>query len=227
MTFDSTTFRWKVRQRFFNDPLCKRPSFTLMAEGQYIAGPPSPSLQDTQHLVYKIDRVKLMPQNRATVENFRHSPNCGGHRVRWRKGRTVDVTEFGGCGHLGVRVPSLTPDIIRVVRTGANNDDNKSSGARRLLLYTGDYTSAQYAGAPYPTAFQRPLVKCEETSVVVTLTLGNEGVEAREEANRPQNRYHSSWRQLRNTSTANMSVCNWSLIIALIGLLMVQFFGCR
>lgn len=151
--------RWKLRQRYFNDPLCKHPSFTLLAKGHYSTGPSFRSLSSTQKILYKIQRVKLVPESLNFVRNIKLARQCG-PSSGWRKGRTVDVTTFGGCVDLGISVPSITRDIVKV---------SFDETSRKLLLYTGDYTTVEFGGQPYPTCFQSSLIKCDEFTIKLSL----------------------------------------------------------
>lgn len=154
MTFAVHTLTWELRQRHYNDPMCRHPSYTLEAHGEFSQMDPFLPLPDTWKVLYKTTRVQLVPESRLTARNLRHATDCGPSH-QWRKGKTVDVTSYGGCLPLGIQVPAVTKDILKL------SDDDSNP-----VLYTGDTAES---ASNFPTFFRAPMRKCEEMTVVVSL----------------------------------------------------------
>lgn len=208
MTFSIAAETWQLRQRYYNDPLCKHASFTLLAEGHYSvidtdSFENADTLSGAQRLSYKIERVRVVPESRATVHNLRRAQNCGPSR-NWRQGRAVDISPYGGCAPLGILVPAVTKDIVKVVVDESVRRDRATEVEGKRWLFTGDYAAVEYSGRDYPTSYQSPLVKCAEMTVVVSLDTSKPSSAAA--APSPDERYGINFSRWQASSSSNVKL---------------------
>ena len=96
----------------------------------------------------QVTRLKVTPHDTRTAESMNHYSGDGcGKAHAWKAGQEQDVTWTGGCVTLGIRLPNMERDIMRmeVVR-------------RKLYLYVGQRLVDRKPGTAYqmerPTAFQ-------------------------------------------------------------------------
>ncbi|XP_076449502.1 protein APCDD1-like [Babylonia areolata] len=145
---------WEGRYDYYHDALCRLPSFTLRAKGSYAGGQESKVIRGSKAYSFKTTRLKVTARDADTVEtlNRYHGSGCG-QAGRWQRDLEQDVTNTSGCVTLGIRLPSLEQDLLRM-----------EAVHRKLLLYVGqrstDRPVRDYHHPP-PSAFQAPLVKCD------------------------------------------------------------------
>lgn len=145
---------WEGRYDYYHDALCRRPSFTLRAKGSFAGGQESEVIAGSKSYSFKTTRLKVTPRDETTVDtlNTYMGGECG-RAGQWKLDREQDVTDTDGCVTLGIKLPTLEQDLMRM-----------EAVHRKLLLYVGQRSSDQpirpYHVTP-PAAFQSPLVKCD------------------------------------------------------------------
>lgn len=141
---------WSMTLRYYHDPECSRPSFTLQTVGTYTHAKPAPYAHD-----FTVNRLVLTPEDPdlADALNSNKGKDCG-QPGTWAARRSQDVTSTGGCQAVGVRVPSLEKEILR---TGLDEE-----GGMWLTLGQPATTSRQLVGSSRPTSWGPPLVSCRQ-----------------------------------------------------------------
>ena len=95
---------------------------------------------------FRLDSASVTAENPNVVGQLRGSGSCG-HSSRWSVGVSQDVTWTSGCPALGLVVPSMEHELVKL--------ETRQS---LMLLYlgwsTGDMTR--------PTSYQQPLVQCHD-----------------------------------------------------------------
>ncbi|KAK3765809.1 hypothetical protein RRG08_026279 [Elysia crispata] len=154
---------WKGQYDYYHDALCKHPSFSLNAKGSYSGGSNSKLIPRAKDYSFRVTRLKVTPHDTRTAESMNHYSGDGcGKAHAWKAGQEQDVTWTGGCVTLGIRLPNMERDIMRmeVVR-------------RKLYLYVGQRLVDRKPGTAYqmerPTAFQEPLVKCDQKDLDMSI----------------------------------------------------------
>ncbi|GFR81975.1 adenomatosis polyposis coli down-regulated 1, partial [Elysia marginata] len=147
---------WQGQYDYYHDALCKHPSFSLNAKGSYSGGSDSKLIPRAKDYSFRVTRLKVTPHDERTAESMNHySGNGCGKAHAWKAGKEQDVTWTGGCVTLGIRLPNMERDIMRM-----------DVMHRKLLLYVGQRLVDRKPGTAYqmerPTAFQEPLVKCDQ-----------------------------------------------------------------
>lgn len=146
---------WEGHYDYYHDALCRQPAFTLRAKGSYAGGHESDVIKGSKAYSFKTTRLKVTPHSVVTVNtlNTYLGKHCG-QAGQWTRGREQDVTRTDGCVTLGIRLPSLEQDLMRM-----------EAAHRKLLLYVSR-RSSDHPVRPYhvppPAAFQPPLAKCDQ-----------------------------------------------------------------
>nr|KAG5693103.1 hypothetical protein BaRGS_014053 [Batillaria attramentaria] len=145
---------WEGRYDYYHDALCRQPAFTLRAKGSYAGGQESEAISGSKAYSFKTTRLKVTPRDVPTAENLnRYEGSECGRAGQWKVDKEQDVTNTAGCVTLGIRLPTLEQDLMRM-----------EAVHRKLLLYVGQRSSDQPVRpyhVPPPSAFQSPLVKCD------------------------------------------------------------------
>ncbi|XP_063235855.1 protein APCDD1-like [Bacillus rossius redtenbacheri] len=121
---------WRGEYRFFADPACALPVFSAVATGSY--APLADSLFE-----FRVERVSLAVLDPGAARALR----CGG-----------DLTPAGGCPALGLVVPSVEYETVRI--------DVDPQGASLLLVGQPDTDGRRRGPGDGATAYQLPLVQC-------------------------------------------------------------------
>lgn len=150
---------WQGLYDYYHDAMCREPSFSLKAKGSYVGGTDSTLVKGSKHYSFKVTRLKVIPHDQATVNSLNHYDGTGcGKAHAWKIGQEQDVTRTGGCVTLGIRLPNMEEDLMKM-----------QVSHRKLHLYVGQRLRDRKAGTAYqrerPTAFQEPLVKCDQTEL--------------------------------------------------------------
>ncbi|XP_066939628.1 protein APCDD1-like isoform X2 [Macrobrachium rosenbergii] len=149
LTFSPEKSDWAMTLRYYHDPECSRPSFTLAATGSYRRANPPPYAYDMN-----VNRLVLTPEDAdlANELNAYKGKECG-DPGKWVAKISQDVTHTGGCLAVGVRVPTVEKEIMR-----SGIDD-----AGRIWLTLGQTaTSARQEGNnPRPTSWGARLLRCQ------------------------------------------------------------------
>ncbi len=110
---------------------------------------------------FKITRVHITPLTAHLATNLRATPagTCGADRSLWRAGASVDITPTGGCAALGLKLPLLERELIKVEREAKGD---------KLLLYLGQIATDANAENKHkpepkrPTSYQPALLQCRQ-----------------------------------------------------------------
>ncbi len=108
---------------------------------------------------FKINRVRITPLTEHLAANLRATPTgtCG-RAALWHAGAAQDITPTGGCAALGLKLPLLERELLKMEETPG----------RKLLLYLGQIdteANSSGGGASFgrrPTSYQPPLVQCRQ-----------------------------------------------------------------
>ncbi|XP_071551541.1 LOW QUALITY PROTEIN: protein APCDD1-like [Panulirus ornatus] len=148
LLFSPAGQEWSMVLRYYHDPECSRPSFTLKATGTYTHAMPTPYAHD-----FNVTRLVLTPEDSdiATALNSYKGKECG-QPGKWAPKKSQDVTSTGGCQAMGVRVPVIEKEIIC---TGVDE-----KGGMWLKLGQTPTTPRQMGDSSRPTSWGPPLVSC-------------------------------------------------------------------
>ncbi|CAL1537138.1 unnamed protein product [Lymnaea stagnalis] len=154
---------WQGQYDYYHDALCRHPSFSLNAKGNYAGGTDSTLVHGAKDYSFKVTRLKVIPHDQATVDSMNHYGGNGcGKAHGWAVGQEQDVTKTGGCVTLGIRLPNMERDIMKMEVVH-----------RKLHLYVGQRLIDRKPGTSYqkerPTAFQEPLVKCDQVDLDMSI----------------------------------------------------------
>ncbi|GFN94835.1 adenomatosis polyposis coli down-regulated 1 [Plakobranchus ocellatus] len=147
---------WQGRYDYYHDALCQHPSFSLDAKGSYSGGSDSKLIPRAKDYSFRVTKLKVTPHDGRTADSMNHYSGQGcGKAHAWVAGQEQDVTWTGGCVTLGIRLPNMERDIMRM-----------EVSHRKLHLYVGQRLIDRKPGTAYqmerPTAFQEPLIKCDQ-----------------------------------------------------------------
>ncbi|XP_067124231.1 protein APCDD1-like [Centruroides vittatus] len=148
---------WKGSYQYYADPNCATPTFLLEAEGKFVEIQPSNKFAGATEYNFNVYRGFLTLQKDSFVAGVnRHSGNLCGRSGSWEANVTQDVTSTGGCLNLGIRIPSLEYNVVRI-----DIDHHGNS-----LLYLGKLDTDFRPTSPSrrPTSYQLPLVQCRHIS---------------------------------------------------------------
>ena len=158
---------WQEQFDYYDDPLCRSPTYTVHAAGRYVVVSDAEVFEDAGRVVeadFGVDRVSLVVWEPRLLDTVRAGSDCGQDVGSWEIGVERDVTLTGGCAVLGVRAPTTTgavvPQLLAAERRG-----------HHVLLLVGEFPSppvavfhARPAAQPQrPTSFQPPLRRCVAT----------------------------------------------------------------
>ncbi|XP_033754236.1 protein APCDD1-like [Pecten maximus] len=160
LTFLHDRKSWQGQYDFFEDPLCRKGSFSLSVKGTFAGGKVSKVIQGAKEYNFRLIRLKITPQNKQMVNTLRLYDGHCGVRNAWKINEQQDVTSTGGCDVLGIILPNVEFEILRMVVS-----------ERQSLLYVGQWTMNNIAlrnKDSRPTSFQQPLVRCSDSVSKVT-----------------------------------------------------------
>lgn len=146
-----------MRQRHYEDPMCRRASHTLAAIGRYIILDRETPFDQGVAIKFHIERVLLTPESLTTTRNLRFAEHCGPKR-QWRRGHVTDLSEDGGCQPLGISVPSVSNDVVVL-----------EDGEKGPMLFSGDFATVEYSHEHLPTSLRPPLRKCDQLFIQISL----------------------------------------------------------
>nr|CAD7462722.1 unnamed protein product [Timema tahoe] len=138
LRFSAVDRTWRGEYRFFGDLACTAPLFTATAGGRY-SGRGS-------ELDFRMEQASLTVLDSAMAKSLR----CGAEP--WVSGVPRDLSRSHGCSDLGILVPSVEYETVRV--------DVDSLGSSLLLLGQPDTDNRRRGPEDRPTAYQPPLVQC-------------------------------------------------------------------
>lgn len=152
---------WIAEHKFYSDPFCIVPKFTVTASGTYSLGQSNQGIADSTEIDFSIEEASLSIYNRFMMHQMQSTQSCG--TDLWRIGVPQQLSYSNGCLRLGLIIPSIQYDVMKVDIDYQGN----------FLLFLGQADTENLPRAPHerPTAFQPPLVKCGDV-VGVTSTFG-------------------------------------------------------
>ncbi|RXG55184.1 Protein APCDD1 [Armadillidium vulgare] len=160
LTFRSSRPRWNIKQRYFYDPHCRNATYTILASGNYkkVLSPEKILPENFQGDAFDmtVRKMSIIPEDKIFAGQLNRLPGraCG-IQGRWRKGKVQDVTLTGGCFPIGLKVPSIEPEILRF----------ESGDKGEVYLTLGQTPTWPYKGkgmAPRPTSWGPKLLKCND-----------------------------------------------------------------
>ena len=157
LLFHEDNVTWEGYYYHYSDAICRQPSFTIYARGEYFPGNVSLTLEHTQEFDFKVEQVKVTPEDKGVVYNLNNQDNgntCG-KLGSWRRGIEQDVTDTKGCGALGIKVPHVEYEISKLEQEH-----------HRTLLYLGQRPTESVYSSTRPTSFQSPLVRCGDARTI-------------------------------------------------------------
>ena len=158
LTFYSDQKSWQGRYDFFKDPLCSVSSFSLSVKGSYDDDGESKVIFGAKNYRFRISRLKVTLQDKMMVNNFNFYSHLGcGIPKSWRLNIEQDVTSSGGCVILGISLPNIEFEIMKMEKV-----------RRKLHLFIGQRPTdgkSLSTHARRPTSFQEPLVRCKNKSI--------------------------------------------------------------
>lgn len=172
---------WQGEYEFFSDPLCTTPTLTATEAGRYTVGGPSSQVLGALQADFHVERAALTVLDANLLASLQADPLCGGGLGlglgfrEWRVGVARDLTAAHGCAPLGLVVPAIRYELVRV--------DVDTWG--QSLLYLGQPDTENRRGGPAerPTAYQPPLVRCRGLPPPVPAMPPIEAMEEEEDAN--------------------------------------------
>jgi len=149
---------WTEQFDYFDDPLCRLPSYTVRASGHYVVVGDSESFDDPGRVVevdFGVDRVSIVVWEPRLLET---ASGCGRDGGSWEVGVEREMTATGGCAALGVRAPTTSGAVVPQLLAAERRD-------KHVLLLVGQsatppVTHAGSAVQRRPTSFQPPLRRC-------------------------------------------------------------------
>ena len=158
LAFSRDNRTWTAHYRHYADPYCHRETFTVVARGAYLAGPPSPRINNARHYTFDVHAVYVTPHDARTLQTLQADASCG-TRDLWKLGARQEVTHTDGCAAFGIAVPERQYELAKVER-----------GRGQLRLFLGQ-TPTDGGSATTPerraTSFQAPLVQCSDELKII------------------------------------------------------------
>lgn len=162
LLFEKDGRSWEGFYYHYVDALCREPSFTIHSMGNYAPGDLSNEVGRSYNFDFKVLQLKITPGDRMMAESLNVDDRCG-VKGTWRIGEEQDVTGTNGCHLMGISLPHVEYEIVRLEK-----DHHKS------LLYLGQRPSdGSHPSTPQkrPTSFQSPLLKCSKPITVTPPTV--------------------------------------------------------
>lgn len=151
-TFFSYDYFWIGEHSFFSDSSCTIPAFSVTAAGRFSIHENNEVLKSSFNIDLQIEKATLTLHSNRMIRNSKNYRNCGSEI--WTKGIAQDISLTNGCVPLGIIVPSVQYDIIKI--------EMNYEGACLLFLGQPDTDNLPRTKMERPTAFDFPLVKCSE-----------------------------------------------------------------
>ncbi|VEN47652.1 unnamed protein product [Callosobruchus maculatus] len=153
-SFYSEDKTWIGDHEFYSDPYCKIPKFTVTAAGHYSLKGPSKSIKGASNIDFHIEKATLTVLDQKMIYNMRLPGLCG--QGTWQVGVAQDLSVTKGCPQLGIILPSVQYDIIKI--------EMDYKGQCLLFLGQVETDTLHSSTDQRPSAFQLPLVKCGEVA---------------------------------------------------------------
>ncbi|KAI9557447.1 hypothetical protein GHT06_017275 [Daphnia sinensis] len=149
---------------YFADPVCSNATLTVLAAGHYLPGADSDRVQGATEFDFFVQSVVITVHDEPTARNLNGlKGNQCAMDGSWRVDRPQDVTHTGGCIGLGIRVPTVANDLLKMDVNGIGHP----------LLYFGIAENPSEPRTPpksgstteldliRPTSYLPPLQQCQ------------------------------------------------------------------
>lgn len=150
--FYSGDLTWIGEHKFYVDPFCSIPKFTATAAGHFKSSNYNPVVKGSTNFDFQIERASLTVFDREMLDELKHSRSCGSGL--WQLGIPRELSSTNGCLQLGILIPSIQYEIIRI--------DMDFKGSTLLLMGQADTDNQPRTKYQRPTAYQDPLIHCSE-----------------------------------------------------------------
>ncbi|KAJ8967445.1 hypothetical protein NQ317_015256 [Molorchus minor] len=151
-SFYSKDFTWIGEHRFFSDPFCKIPKFTVTAAGHFAIHGENKELKGAANIDFHIEKASLTVLDQRMIYDMKLPGLCG--KDKWEVNVPKELSSTNGCVQLGIILPSIQNDIVKL--------EMDYKGACLLYLGQVETDTLQPSTTKRPSAFQLPLVKCGE-----------------------------------------------------------------
>ena len=155
LVFGNDSVSWHGEYHHFTDEACRKPMYTIYASGTYEVETESDVISGAYHCNFRVLRAMVRADDLATAKTLRkQTPGTCGEKKRWAIGKSHDVTSTGGCLALGITVPHVEYELLRLRADHGTNRPALSLGQRPSdgALSTDENHR--------PTSFQAPLRSC-------------------------------------------------------------------
>ena len=129
--------------------------YTIYAYGIYEVGSESDEISGAYHYNFRVLRALVRADDSTMAKTLRkQTPGTCGNRKRWAVGKPHNVTSTGGCLALGITVPHVEYELLRL---------RADHGTSRITLSLGQRPSDGSLPTDInhrPTSFQAPLRRC-------------------------------------------------------------------
>ena len=152
MHFRAGDRSWIGVYNYFSEPTCTQRTVDAVASGRYELGRADDSLvAGATPVQLRVERASVTVWDSSISRDLQADPPCGAPDL-WQVGVQNDLSLSPGCALLGIGVPNLDYDIVRV-----DMDDWGSA-----LLYFGQPDTDNKRRGPdeRPTSYQLPLLRC-------------------------------------------------------------------
>lgn len=147
---------WSGQYDFYRDPLCLNPSFTLKIKGTYTVKADSKTILGAKNCNFRVHNLKIKPMSQMITENLNifGGQSCGKPKS-WETFIEQDVTSSGGCGALGIVLPTVEHELLKIEKK-----------RDKSYLYIGQRPTAGGSRPvkEWPTSFQEPLLQCAQSA---------------------------------------------------------------
>lgn len=150
--FYSGDLTWIGEHKFYVDPFCSIPKFTATAAGHFKSSKHNPIVKGSTNFDFQIERASLTVFDRDMLDELKPSRSCGSGL--WQLGIPRELSSTNGCLQLGILIPSIQYEIIRI--------DMDFRGSTLLLMGQADTDNQPRTKYQRPTAYQDPLIHCSE-----------------------------------------------------------------
>lgn len=150
--FYSGDLTWIGEHKFYVDPFCTFPKFTATAAGHFKSSQHNALVKGSTNFDFQIERASLTVFDRDMLDELKYSRSCGSGL--WQLGIPRELSSTNGCLQLGILIPSIQYEIIRI--------DMDFRGSTLLLMGQADTENQPRTKYQRPTAYQDPLIHCSE-----------------------------------------------------------------
>jgi len=153
---------------YYTDPECSSGTLTVLASGYYSAGGDSERVQGATEFDFYIQSVSITVHDESTARNLNGlKGNRCGLDGSWKVGRMQDVTSTGGCLGLGIRVPTVANDLLKMDLNGVGHPQLYFGIAENPaeVAPPADQTSSSGRDLPLrPTSYLPPMERCRSAT---------------------------------------------------------------